>query len=327
MVLRKTGTAVVLALLLLLLFAVPPAHASTTSQSTASPSHSAAPAHPSASCPQPDHHQDIRTLTPKERLDEGYPMPINKHGQVDFTNGKTDSRVDQIIHDKGVHFCSDTDVQTTFRSSIVGGESNNRIWSGNYADGGQDYTYAQMFWNVSCMAWGSNDYYFTWVGIGGVNNNNLVQTGVLGADSSAITHTYTAVIENVAASNPYAVSIFSVNCGDAMGAEIAAGNCMLVWDQTSGATSGWRCTGPNANSSTAECIVEAPTINGSIAYLSNYGTETLTGCQVEINAGSNQGINNVPHDYFNMYDGTTPLSTTGPISNGDTYTMTWHHYS
>jgi hypothetical protein len=73
-------------------------------------------------------------LTPKERLDEGYPMPINKFGQVDFVSGKSDPHVDQIIHDRGMHYCADTDVpsisKTSFES-LGSGESNNRTWSGN----------------------------------------------------------------------------------------------------------------------------------------------------------------------------------------------------
>jgi hypothetical protein len=127
--------------------------------------------------------------------------------------------------------------------------------------------------------------------------------------------------------NGYDINVFNINCGDHMLAEVGAGNCMIVIDSTSGASSGWRCSGANANTSTAECIVEAPTINNSIANLSNYGQQQFTGCDVEINAGSNHGINTVPHDYYNMYNGSTLLSSTGPITNNDTYTMAWHNYS
>lgn len=102
---------------------------------------------------------------------------------------------------------------------------------------------------------------------------------------------------------------------------------MYVSDITSGAASGWRCSGPNANSSKAECFIEAPTVNGSVAELSNYGTEQFADCNVEVNAGPDQGINTVPHNYFNMYNGSTLLSSTGSITNNNTYTMTWHNYS
>ncbi len=288
---------------------------STKATSAASPMNDA-PTQPSVSCPQPDRHQDISTLTLQERLDQGYPMPIN---------GKTDPRVDQIIHDKGKHFCADTDVPRTLHSSIGHREYNSRTWSGNFADGGNNYTYVQAFWTESCIAWGTNDHYSTWAGIGGIGNNNLVQAGADGDNWNAVSHDYVAWVENLGSG--YNVSVFNFNCGDNMLAEVASGNCMLIVDQTSGATSGWRCSGANANSSTAECIVEAPTVNGSTAYLSNYGTQQFRGCAVEVNAGSTQGINSVAHDYNDMYNGNTLLSSTGPITNNDTYTMTWHHYS
>ena len=55
-------------------------------------------------------NQAISTLTPQERLDQGYPLPVN---------GKTDPNVDQIVHDKGVHFCADTDVPRPVQPSIA----------------------------------------------------------------------------------------------------------------------------------------------------------------------------------------------------------------
>lgn len=241
-------------------------------------------------------------------------------------NGKTNPRVDQIIHDRGIHFCADTDIPRVAHTAPVNhAESNNRVWSGNYADGGLNYTYVQVFWNESCIAFGTNDWYSTWAGIGGLRNANLVQAGVDGYNANLFKHGYVAWVQNFGTN--YDVNVFNVNCGDAMGAEIAEGNCMIVFDETSGTTSGWRCVGPKADSSTAECIIEAPTVNGSIAPLSNFGDETLIGCDVEVNAANKTGIINVPHDFFNMYNGTTPLSTTGGISNGDTYTMTWHNYN
>jgi hypothetical protein len=181
-----------------------------------------------------------------------------------------------------------------------------------------------VYWNESCIAWGTNDHYLTWAGIGG--NQNLVQAGAEG-DNWGIYQSYEAWVENVA-SGPLQM-VFNINCGDSMFAEIGAGNCMYVADFTSGNNSGWRCFGPNADGQTAECIVEAPTVSGSVANLSNYGTETLHTCQVNFTGGgsSNYGIGTVPHDYNNMYNGSTLLSSTGPISNGDTYTMTWHNYS
>jgi hypothetical protein len=243
-----------------------------------------------------------------------------------------------------VHFCSDTDtprsLKSTFptgaplatnpgtKSDTIHAQYHSRIWSGNYADGGNNYTYVHLQWRESCTAFGTNDVYSTWAGLGGVGNNNLVQAGADGVNSGAFSHYYEAWVENTA-DEAHSGYVFGINCGDRMVEETAAGNCSIVLDLTSGASSGWRCFGPNANSGTAECIIEAPTntSNNTIYPLSNYGTETLQYCDVEINAGSDIGIGNVAHDYFNMYNGSTLLSSTGSISGGDTYTMTWHAFN
>jgi hypothetical protein len=165
----------------------------------------------------------------------------------------------------------------------------------------------------------------SWVGLGGYNNNNLVQTGSEGDNWNIFNHSYVAWVENLGAN--YTNNVFSISCGDSMLAEVGAGDCMYVADLTSGSSSGWRCVSPNANTATAECIVERPTVNGVVGYLSNYGTQTFSHCAVEESGGATVGIGTVPHDYFNMYNGIILLSSTGPISSGDTYTMTWHNYS
>ena len=96
------------------------------------------PTKPSASCPQPDRQRAINTLTLQDRIDQGYPLPIN---------GKTDPNVDKIIHDKGVHFCHDTDVPRSFNTAsataLINHGSRSSVWAGNYDNGGYQYTYVQ----------------------------------------------------------------------------------------------------------------------------------------------------------------------------------------
>lgn len=198
-----------------------------TAETTGIPVASAA-SLPSLSCQQPDRQQAISTLTLQERIAQGYPIPIN---------GKTDPTTDQIIHDKGKHFCTDTDVRGPLHSSqrraSAAKEYNSRNWSGNYADGGKNYTYAQASWTESCATWGTNDHYSTWVGIGGINGN-LVQAGA--EDDNTLTiHRYVAWIQNTDVSQ-YETTLFNINCGDNMLAEVGAGNCTLIVDQTSGAS-------------------------------------------------------------------------------------------
>jgi hypothetical protein len=325
-IVSKLGSALFLAIMLLIIsgvfsfqttFAAPTNHFKVARTKANNTIPASAPTLPSISCPQPNRLEDVSKLTLKERIDQGYPIPFN---------GKTDPTVDKIIHDRGKHFCSDTDVPRIAHSSIANhAEYNSRNYSGNFADGGLNYTYAQAFFTESCITFGTNDHYATWAGIGGYNNENLVQAGAEGDNWSLTSHDYVAWVENVDAG--YDVNVFTINCGDQILSEIGGGNCMLVIDETSGNSSGWRCVGQAPGSSTAECIVEAPKINGSIAELSNYGSQLIDGCEVEANSGETEGIQLVPHDYNNMYNGSTLLSSTGSIANEDRFTMTWHNYS
>lgn len=86
-------------------------------------------------------------------------------------------------------------------------EYNNNIWSGNIADGGPSYTYVQAYWTESCIPAGTNDHFSTWVGIGGNNNNNLVQTGVDGNNWNIFNQTYVAWVENLGAN--YNLNVFT----------------------------------------------------------------------------------------------------------------------
>ena len=131
----------------------------------------------------------------------------------------------------------------------------------------------------------------------------------------------------------HAQKVFPVNCNDYMFGEIASNNCMYIIDLTSGSTSGWICYGPSANSSSAEFIVERPTVNGSIANLSNFGTETMYNLYDAVNAGNAVSIGHSVHNYSNMYQRINGqgnvIARTGPItgSNIDTFAVTWESYN
>lgn len=285
------------------------------------------PIKPSVSCPQPNRQQDINTLTLQDRIDQGYLIP--------HSGKKIDPSLDKAYHDYGTHFCPDSDIASNLKftktmpyalSRPNSGYLTSRTWSGYSAVGG-GYTFVEAEWNANCIAKGWNDRYGTWVGIEGYGNNNLVQTGTLGENAAFITGYY-AWVMNLAVDSKGAQEVFTIGCGDLMYAEVGAGDCMQVVDFSLNYSSGWRCYGPNANQGTAECIVEAPqALDGSVYYLSNFGTQTMTNCQVEINAGSTQWLSSVPNDQINMYDGGTLLAQTGSIYNSTDFNVTWKNYS
>ncbi|HLY31666.1 MAG TPA: hypothetical protein VKQ36_11595, partial [Ktedonobacterales bacterium] len=67
------------------------------------------------------------------------------------------------------------------------------------------------------MAFGTNDTYSTWAGLGGVSGN-LMQAGVDGVNASIAIHYYVAWIENLGAN--YNVDVFDISCGDLMFSEV-----------------------------------------------------------------------------------------------------------
>jgi hypothetical protein len=299
-----------------------PTHALPSSgASSSAPQRQLPPSKPSASCPQPDRHRSIASLSLQDRLNQGYPLPVNGH---------TDPAVDQVVHDRGVHFCQDTATPRAFRSSLSHihpaaslqpqSESNSNVWAGNYADGGNNYTYVDSYWYESCILNISGTAAATWVGIG-PGSGELVQTGV-----DAVGTEYVAFVENIGTGYNWAEDVFQTYCGDYIYAEVAQSNCMYIIDEGTGYTSGWVCHGPYANSATAECIEERPIVNGTLYEMANFHTETFDQCGVEINAGPTVGIGTVHHDYYNMYNGSDELASTGPIIDGNTYTITWHNY-
>lgn|SRR5579862_2842781 len=104
------------------------AHGSRVSHSSQLSSGLPYPLHPSATCMQPNRRRAISSLSLHDRLDQGYPLPVG---------GKTNPYVDQIVHDRGVHFCRDTDVP---RHVMTHAEYDSYNWSGNFADGAKVYT-------------------------------------------------------------------------------------------------------------------------------------------------------------------------------------------
>jgi hypothetical protein len=217
-----------------------------------------------------------------------------------------------------------------------------KIWDGNIADGApfQSYTEIDMDYTVPCIANNTNDngYMSAWVGLGGWNNNNLVQTGTA-AQAVYIanygwSHVYKAWVENYGdPNNKYENDVFSVNCGDHMYVQVKNGNCMFV-DRLSDGMNSYQCYGPAADSGSAEAITERPSINNVPTSLANFGSVTFHGVGVTHN-GSYYAMNNLTHDYSNMYsnDGSHILASCGPIQNDpndppyDKWTMSWVAYS
>jgi Peptidase A4 family len=280
---------------------------------------------PSSSCQQPDHIRDPQTLSASERKAQGY---------LPQMNGRDTSALDRTYRQHGTHICTTTPTQ--FKNLGADFEQDNPQWDGNvaYQRDSSNGLYPGVYgiWEVSCLPKGTNDDYSTWVGLGGVNNSNLVQAGVHGFNRGSGPH-YNAWVENLAdPNNSNEQDVFPVNCGDTITAEIDAPNSFFISDTQTGDTYS-QSFGPAANETTAECIVERPIVGGGLAYgLSNFGTETFDVCQVESTGwGYFDGMGHAYHFFFNLVsrDGTHQLAYTGPLTNDSqgTYSVHWKAYN
>lgn len=257
----------------------------------------------SENCPQPSLNKDPDTLTSRE---------IALYGLFPHFKGENHAKWRSLTLAAKHRFCTVT--PTSNKNSF-------QPWAGNIGDQG-GYTLASVAWNVPCIAAGSQTGKSShWVGIGGVGNNNLVQTGTASQIYNVLGiqyYVYYAWVENLAASNPNEQQVFSVNCGDHIFAEVYGGNNMYIQDFTSGNYT-TQTYGPKANSSTFECIAEDP--NNGTQSLADFRYVNFTGCYANGN-----GVGQGPHYYLNVTKNGHILTSVGPISNYGNYTVTWKGY-
>jgi Peptidase A4 family len=173
----------------------------------------------------------------------------------------------------------------THRAARVRGQWAASNWSG-YAETGT-FTGVSGTWTVPAVtATSSPTYSATWVGVDGFNDDDLIQTGTEQDYYSGAAH-YDAWWEILpAAETEISPSSHPVSPGDRMSASIYETSSTTggggffhrrsehVWViSISDTTKGWSFTtdqGYNGPGSSAEWIVEAPEVNGSIAALSHY---------------------------------------------------------
>lgn len=148
-----------------------------------------------------------------------------------------------------------------------------------------DFNSVSGQWIVPTVRPSSNNAYSSaWVGIDGFNNDSLIQTGTAhdSINGSASYYAWWEILPAAATRIPHPVSP-----GDRMRAEInhiggSMWSIMLIND-----TKGWTFrtvrpySGPRES---AEWIVEAPSINGQITRLANYGKVAFS--RAEVNGGN-----------------------------------------
>jgi hypothetical protein len=163
-------------------------------------------------------------------------------------------------------------------------------------------------------------YASTWIGIGGLTNRSLIQTGTESDVINGVVR-YDAWWEILPASETV-IPRFSVNPGDQMTAAIARGTgkkwTISITDATSGASFTYSRNYKSAGTS-AEWIVERPQFGRSLATLTSYGSTTFSGLTAN---GVGPGL--VRSEGISMVGdaGTNVISTPSPPSpRGDAFAV------
>lgn len=178
---------------------------------------------------------------------------------------------------------SGANAQTQLGVQNSGWESTN--WSG-YAISGSTYGSITGSWTVPTVSSSkTSSYSSTWIGIDGYSNSDLIQTGTEQDYYSGSAH-YQAWWEILpAAETP--ITSMTVRPGDKMTADIqnlGGGKWSIeIQDVTENETftTTQSYSGPGTS---AEWIQEAPTINGRVATLANYGEVSIN--PTSVNGGS-----------------------------------------
>jgi peptidase A4-like protein/IPT/TIG domain-containing protein len=174
--------------------------------------------------------------------------------------------------------------------TVMGGpESLSSNWSGAIEDGsGGAFTGVEGSWVVPRVQGSAADEASaTWVGIDGVDASSLIQTGTLqnsgpdygGTQYDAWVELLPGALEVIGNSSGPA----TVDPGDTMTASIVEDSPGLWTIDLNNTTQSWSFSEQFAYStpgSTAEWIEEAPTVNGSVATLADYGSTTFSGLGV-----------------------------------------------
>lgn len=190
-------------------------------------------------------------------------------------------------------------------------------WSG-YVDTGPTFSAISSQWVVpTVQPSAAPEYSATWIGIDGVNNTSLIQTGT-SQDTSNGTTSYEDWYEILPANETV---IGNVSPGDHMVASIdesSPGTWTITIDDITSGQSFLQLFAYSGPQTSAEWIEEAPTVSGSQSTLADFGTAMFTST-TDTNSGSSSVVQS-PVDMIN--GGGTVIASPGATS-GNSFTDTY----
>jgi hypothetical protein len=194
-------------------------------------------------------------------------------------------------------------------------------WSGYSATNGR-YTSVSANWTqptASCTS--QTTYSSFWVGLDGDGSNTVEQTGT-SADCSGGRPSYYAWYE-MYPKYPVNLSI-AVRPGDSMsGSVTTSGNGRFTLTITNNTThAGYQTTQTlkRAQLRSAEVIAEAPSSSSGVLPLTNFGTANFSAATV-----NGQSIGSFTPDRIDMVANGVTKATTGSLSGGTSFGVTWKH--
>ena len=172
----------------------------------------------------------------------------------------------------------------------------------------------------------NNTFSSVWVGIGGYEEDTLIQTGTAQECING-KFVYYAWYELVP-DHLVRIPNIHVQAGDAITASISLINkntntwsieiADITWNQRFKRTFVY-----NSSRSSAEWVVERPKVNGVISTLADFGNVTLTECKATLD-GVTGAISNFSYAQFVMYDQELQLVTVSPLNNdGSSFTVNY----
>ena len=195
-------------------------------------------------------------------------------------------------------------------------------WSGYAATGGT-YTAVTGTWTVPNVTATTSGADATWVGIGGVDSNDLIQAGTQATVSGGAVE-YDAWIEMLPqSSRPVSLS---VNPGDSVTVTIAQQSgdqwSITIKNNTTGNRYATTVT-YRSSSSSAEWVQEAPSVGRGTVALDQFGAVTFTGATA-VRDGKTLDLSDLGAQAITMINGSRePLAQPSVIGNdGSSFTVT-----
>jgi hypothetical protein len=186
-------------------------------------------------------------------------------------------------------------------------------------------------WTVPAVTGKPNQYSTVWVGIDGFSSQTVEQIGTLEETTPNGLGTYYAWYEMYP--NPLVQIPMTIRPDDTISASVTYNNSnssgsftLTITDETSNDTFYTTQQNPSAERSSAEWIVEAPSIGNHILPLADFGTVTFSGATATINGITdhidNRYWQNTPIDMVTKF--LQPLALTSALDpNGSSFSVTY----